>query len=129
MPSTRLNKNDRERLLAKLQEGHDVESAGAALGLSDDQIRLARDKYGAEIATSFKTGTAKLRARIMETALSDDNSSVLLKLLEQREVQTRDADPITRVERVIIYGSCKNCGSLPGKEIKDKKLSKAHNFA
>ncbi len=117
MPSIRLSKDDRESLLTKLKDGHDVESAGAGLGLSEAQIGLAQDKYGDEIASAFKTGTAKLRARIMETALSDDNSSVLLKLLEQREVQTRNADPITLVERVIIFGACKNCGSLPGKEI------------
>jgi len=115
MPSIRLSKDDRESLLTKLKDGHDVESAGAGLGLSEAQIGLAQDKYGDEIASAFKTGTARLRARIMDTALSDDNASILLKLLEQREKQSEQANPITVIERVIIAGNCIHCGGLPVK--------------
>ena len=110
MPSIRLSRDDRESLLTKLKDGHDVESAGAGLGLSEAQIELAQDKYGDKIASAFRTGTARLRARIMDTALSDDNSSVLLKLLEQRETQTSKTVPITLIERVIIDGTCQHCG-------------------
>ena len=38
MPSERLSKDDRESLLIKLRDGHDLESAGAALGLNKKQI-------------------------------------------------------------------------------------------
>ena len=114
MPSIRLNKNDRENLLVKLKDGHDLESAGASLGLSGAQIDLARDSFGDEIATAFKTGTGKLKAKIMQNALDEDNSAVLLKLLEQREKQTESsADPITLVERVIVnMSSCPHCDHL-----------------
>ena len=114
MPSIRLNKNDRENLLVKLKDGHDLESAGASLGLSGAQIDLARDSFGDEIATAFKTGTGKLKAKIMQNALDEDNSAVLLKLLEQREKQAESsADPITLVERVIVnMPSCPHCDHL-----------------
>ena len=114
MPSVRLSKNDRESLLMKLRDGHDVESAGAALGLSEGQIRVAKDKYGSEISAAFKTGTARIRARIMDTALSEDNAAILLKLLEQRERQIDIGDPITKVERVILVGTCIHCNQKPG---------------
>jgi len=114
MPSLRLKKDDRENLLTKLRDGHDLESAGAALGLSEGEIGIAKDKYGTEMATAFKTGTARLRARIMDTALSDDNAAILLKLLEQREKQIDNADPITVIERVILEGCCIHCGKSPG---------------
>lgn len=114
MPSARLSKDDRKNLLVKLRDGHDLESAGAALELSEGEIGIAKDKYATEIATAFKTGTARLRARIMDTALSDDNAAILLKLLEQREKQTDNTDPITVIERVILEGHCVHCGAQPG---------------
>ena len=118
MPSIRLSKIDRENLLTKLCDGHDLESAGAALELTEAQIGLARGKYGTEIAIAFKTGTGKLRAKIMQNALDDDDPAILLKLLEQREKQTESsADPITLVERVIInMFSCPHCDHLLGRE-------------
>ena len=114
MPSIRLNKKDRENLLFKLRAGHDLESSGASLGLSGAQIDLARDSFGDEIAKAFKTGTGKLKAKIMQNALDEDNSAVLLKLLEQREKQAESsADPITKVERVIVnMSSCPHCDHL-----------------
>lgn len=118
MPSIRINKKDMESLLTKLRDGHDVESAGAALGLSEGEIRIAKGKHGTEMATAFKTGTARLRARIMDTALTDDDSATLLKLLEKREKQASQADPITLVERIIVQmQSCPHCDNLLGNPI------------
>ena len=123
MPSIRLSKIDRENLLTKLCDGHDLESAGAALELTEAQIGLARGKYGTEIAIAFKTGTGKLRAKIMQNALDDDDPAILLKLLEQREKQTESsADPITLVERIIVpMSECPHCkqllGTTPSKSI------------
>ena len=116
MPSIRLNKKDRENLLFKLKDGHDLESAGASLGLSGAQIDLARDSFGEALAKAFKTGTGKLKAKIMQNALDEDNSAVLLKLLEQREKQAESsADPITKVERVIVpMYECPHCKQLLG---------------
>ena len=122
MPSVRLNKKDKESLLSKLQNGHDLESAGAALGLTEAQIEVAQGKYGNEIAAAFKTGTARLRARIMDTALTVDDSATLLKLLEKREKQASQADPITLVERVIVQmQSCPHCDNLLGNPILEDK--------
>jgi len=115
MPSIRISKDDRKNLLAKLRDGHDLESAGAALGLSEGEIGIAKDKYGPEIAAAFKVGTARLRARIMDSALSNDNSAILLKLLELRGKEAESTDPITLVERIIIpMTACPRCDQLLG---------------
>ena len=130
MPSPRIKKADRENLLIKLRDGHDVESAAEALGLSEGQIGVAKGKYGAEIAAAFKIGTARLRDRIMETALADDNPAIMLKLLEQREKQTDNEDPIILVERVIVQASCPHCGHTPGlKNINKPPVKTAEKIA
>lgn len=114
MPSVRLSKKDKESLLTKLRDGHDLESAGAALGLTEGQIGVAQGKHGPEMVKAFKTGTARLRARIMEAALDDNNTATLLRLLEQREKQSEQADPITLVERIIVSATCQHCGKYTG---------------
>jgi len=124
MPSVRLSKNDRESLLTKLRDGHDVDSAGAALGLSEGEIKLFKDRYGPDIDTAFATGTSRLRARIMESALSNDNTATLLKMLEQRERDIDHADPISLVQRIITYARCENCGHTPGLAVEKPQADK-----
>ncbi len=114
MPSARLSKALREELLGKLREGHDLESAAAALGITEKQIQAVRDKLGTEIATARRTGTAKLRALILERALSDDNVGVLLKIWETREREAEaDPQPITLIKHIIIEPVCPHCGKRP----------------
>ena len=114
MPSARLSKALREELLGKLREGHDLESAAAALGITEKQIQAVRDKLGTEIATARRTGTAKLRALILERALSDDNVGVLLKIWEIREREAEaDPQPITLIKHIIIEPLCPHCGKSP----------------
>ncbi len=113
MPSVRLSKDDLKSLLNKLRDGHDAESAGAILGLSEAQVGLAKGKYGAEIAAAFRIGTGKLKGRVMDIGLSQDNASVLLKLLEQRETKSAVDSEVTLVERVIITARCERCGHIP----------------
>ena len=130
MPSVRLKKDDLENLLIKLRDGHDVESAGAALGLSEGEIGIAKGKHGSEIATAYKTATARLRDRIMDKALLDDDNATLLKLLEQRERQTDNADPITLIERIIVHTSCPHCGRTADlKNIKKPPVKTAEKIA
>lgn len=122
MPSVRISTKEKESLLTKLKDGHDVGSAGAVLGLTEGQIGLAQGKFVSEIDAAFKTGTARLRARIMDTALTVDDSATLLKLLEKREKQASQADPITLVERVIVQmQSCPHCDNLLGNPILEDK--------
>ncbi len=75
MPRPRLSKALREELLTKLRNGHDLEAAAAALGISEKQIDAAGAKLAAEIGEAYKICTARLRARIMESALSGDNAA------------------------------------------------------
>ena len=114
MPSPRLSKALREDLLGKLRDGHDLESAAAALRITEKQIEVVRDKLGTEIATARRTGTAKLRALILDRALSADDVSALLKLLETREREAEaDPQPITLIKHIIIEPLCPHCGKRP----------------
>ena len=110
MPSVRLTRDERENLLDKLRAGFDLESAGAVLGLSEAQLKLARGKYGPEMDQAFEVGTGKLKVKIMQHALDTVNPAVLLKLLELREKESEQVDPITLVERIIIQ-RCPNCSA------------------
>ena len=112
--ATRITKVQCEKLLSLLRKGHDLEAACVSLKLTDAQVEGARDKYAAEIATAFKVGTAKLRARIMESALSSDNATILFRLLEAREAsQAADENPITEIRRIVVAGRCEHCGHQP----------------
>ncbi len=105
MPSPRLSKALREELLAKLCVGHDLQAAMANLSLTQRQIDSGGAKLAAEIGEAYKIGTARLRARIMESALSGDNAAVLMKLLEQREAAQAAGEAgaqITEIRHVII---------------------------
>ena len=115
MPAIRVTKHERESLLKMLRAGHDVDSAGAVLGLTTGQMKVAMAQYQTQISQAFKTGTARLRAQIMDNALSDNNAPILLKLLEQREKETALSNPITHIERVIMHQhyhivTCAHCG-------------------
>ena len=111
MPSIRLSKDERESLVAKLEEGHSLESGGAKLGLTKAQLGLAKDKYGVEMEEAFKTGTARIAAEITQTALTENNAAILLRCLEYREkLAEKSVDPITLVERVIVQAHCIHCG-------------------
>ncbi len=105
MPNPRLSKALREELLAKLCVGHDLQAAMASLSLTQRQIDSGGAKLAAEISEAYKIGTARLRARIMESALSGDNAAVLMKLLEQREAAQAAGEAgaqITEIRHVII---------------------------
>ena len=131
MPSPRHSKIQRKEFLAKLSAGHDQGSAAAALGLGEGQIKAGGSKLQVEIATAFRTGTSRLRAKIMETALSDDNSAVLMKLLEQRTaIQEFENGGITRIERVIFNGRCHHCGRLQtnSTDLGEKELARRLAF-
>ena len=122
MPSVRLSKKEKESLLDKLRAGFDLVSAGASVGLSDAQIGVAQGKHGAAMDKAFETGTARLKAKIMQHALDTVNPAVLLKLLELREKESLQADPITLVERVIVQmQSCPHCDNLLGNPILEDK--------
>jgi hypothetical protein len=93
-----------DELLGKIRDGHDPESACTALGITRDQIAAGGDELKDEISEAFRAGTARLRGKIMEGALSSDNVGILMKLLEQRQA-TQEAqmagdapDAMTRAE-------------------------------
>ncbi len=84
-----------DELLGKIRDGHDPESACTALGITRDQIAAGSDELKDEISEAFRAGTARLRGKIMEGALSSDNVGVLMKLLEQRQaIQESQVDRV-----------------------------------
>ncbi|MDH3673792.1 MAG: hypothetical protein OES46_21970 [Gammaproteobacteria bacterium] len=112
----RLSKSQRGELLKLLCNGHDVESACSVLKIGQKEIAAGGAKLVAEIGEAYKIGTARLRARIMESALSGDNAAVLMKLLEQREAAEATGEAgaqITEIRHVIIEPLCPHCGKRP----------------
>ena len=108
MPSARLSKALREELLTKLRNGHDLEAAAAALGIGEKQIDAAGAKLAAEI------GTSRLRSRLLELSLSNQDASALARLLDKREQQAEAVAPdITLIRRVIVSARCPHCGKRP----------------
>jgi hypothetical protein len=131
-----------DELLGKIRDGHDPESACAALGITRDQIAAGGDELKDEISEAFRAGTARLRGKIMEGALSSDNVGILMKLLEQRQatqeaqMAPEAADRMTRMEMArrilfmlaegmhddeerdrwlsrILRAKCQQCGQAP----------------
>ncbi len=104
LPSASLPDEKRDELLGKIRDGHDPESACTALGITRDQIAAGGDELKDEISEAFRAGTARLRGKIMEGALSSDNVGILMKLLEQRQatqeaqMAPEAADRMTRME-------------------------------
>lgn len=142
LPSVSLPEEKRDELLGKIRDGHDLESACTALGITDDQIAAGGDELKTAISGAFRAGTARLRGKIMEGALSSDNVGILMKLLEQRQAiqesqVDRDADDtMTRMEMarrilfmlaegmhddatrdrwlaLILRAKCQQCGQAP----------------
>ena len=101
-----------DALLSKLRSGHDLEAAASALGLSGEQLSVIRAEHVAEIKSAFLTGSGRLRSKIMDAALADDNAGVLLKLLEYRDLQFQEKESIGIIERIIIDApaECQYCG-------------------
>ena len=114
MPSTRLSRARREELLTKLRNGHDLEAAAAALGIGEKQIDAAGSKLAGEIDQAFKIGTSRLRSRLLELSLSNQDASALARLLDKREQQAEAVAPdITLIRRVIVSARCPHCGHRP----------------
>ncbi len=103
LPSASLPEEKRAELLARIADGHDVETACAALGITEEQIAEGGDNLKAEISGAFKTGTARLRSRLLETALDKQDVSALARLLDKREAIEKaqvveDADEMSNFE-------------------------------
>ena len=79
-------------LLQMIRDGHDQEAAAAALGLSKEDLDAGGDELTAEISAAFAVGSARLRSKVMEGALTDEDNSVLLRLLEKREQRQQALD-------------------------------------
>ena len=97
---------DRFGPIVVVRAGHDVESAMAALGITEAGIAAGGDKLMAEIAAAFRAGTARLRGKIMEGALSTDNIAILMKLLEQRQA-IQEAQMAEVADEMSNFETCK----------------------
>jgi hypothetical protein len=81
-----LKRETRAKLLGLVKAGHDIDSGCAALNLSPKSIR-ADEKLMAEVAEAFRIGTAKLRARLSQSALDNNDTEILGQMLEAREAE------------------------------------------
>ncbi len=114
MPSARLSRARREELLTKLRNGHDLEAAAAALGIGGKQIDAAGAKLAGEIGEAFKIGTSRLRSRLLELSLSNQDASALARLFDKREQQAEAVAPgITLIRHEIVSARCPHCGKRP----------------
>jgi hypothetical protein len=83
-----LKAETKTKLLGLVKAGHDLESACAALNLSPGTIRKDK-KLAGEIAEAFLVGTARLRARLFQSALDNNDTKILGQMLEQREAEQK----------------------------------------
>jgi hypothetical protein len=74
------------KLLGLVRAGHDIESACASLNLSPSVVRKD-EKLMIEVGEAFKIGTAKLRARLFQSALDNNDTRILGQMLERREAE------------------------------------------
>lgn len=125
----RLSKAQREELLGKLRNGHDVEAASAALEITENQIKASGSKLAADIAAAYRTGTARLRARLLELSLTNEDASALARLVDRREQQVASAGEtgIVEVRRVIISAVCESCGHRPAVDALEPSQSSPGN--
>jgi hypothetical protein len=87
-----------------------LEGASASLGLTEAQIELARNKYGAEISNAFKVGTARLRARLIELTLDNEDVNALARVLDKRETAQIAGEEPTVIKHVVVPAICQSCG-------------------
>jgi hypothetical protein len=83
-----LARETRDKLLGLIGDGFDLESGAAQLGVSPQTIRKD-DRLMAEVGEAFKVGTAKLRARVFQSALDNNDLKILGQMLERRETEQK----------------------------------------
>lgn len=101
-----MNAQDRVKLLKLISDGHDPEAAAVALGIDVSTVTQPGRKLKAAIKSALRVGTARLRSKVMELALSDGDIRALEKQLERREAQVADEPGLTRIERIIVAPQC-----------------------
>ncbi|WP_037449250.1 hypothetical protein [Sinorhizobium fredii] len=86
--------DQRQKVLDLVRAGHEPSEAAAMAGTSLDQLDEATTR---EVYASFKAVSARLKAKLMERALSGDGDAKLLaSLLEQREKALESNEEATR---------------------------------
>lgn len=89
-----MNADQRAAVLKHVSDGHDIEAAAVKAGVTMAQVRDAGAGFQAELNSAFRTGTARLRSRVMELAMAGEDAAMLARILDKRdEAQTRMAAP------------------------------------
>ena len=111
-----MTRDQRKALLKLVGRGLDIESGAAQLNLPMAAIRASGKVYGKQLEAAFASGSALLRARVIEQAVVSDDVKTISAVLEQRELTQAAGQGITRIERVVIEGGyrCSHCGKPPG---------------
>ncbi len=78
----RLTKALREELLARLRNGHELDSAASTLGITEAQLEAGGAALAKETAAAYRIGTGKLKARSLELSLSREDGAALAKLVD-----------------------------------------------
>ena len=109
----RLTKALRTALLDKLSNAHDIDSSCAALGVTEAQLEAGGAQLERDIDAAYRRGTSKLRARLLELSLSNQDANVLSKLVDKRELaDTSGSETITVIERIVVNPPCWKCGAV-----------------
>ena len=81
-----MTRDERKRLLKLVGRGLDIESGAAQLGLPMAYVKKAGKQYASQLETAFAVGNSLLRARVIETAVVEDDTKTISAELERREL-------------------------------------------
>jgi len=103
--------DQRKQLVQAVSSGLDIAAACAQLGISLKEVKKSGKLLSKQLDEAYLTGTARLRGRLLKSALTDDNSKVIQDILEQRDLIVA-AQPVEKIIRVIINPPCPQCGHI-----------------
>jgi hypothetical protein len=91
--------DQRDKLLAELGIGQDLEAAAAVAGVALEVIRRDHELL-AKCAAAYRLGTARLRSKVLEAALRGGDVHVLERAIARREAAEREVfrPPAQKVE-------------------------------
>jgi hypothetical protein len=88
-----LRRDQKAKLLSALRAGHDLEGACSKVGVAPKAVR-GDAKLMAEVAAAYSIGTSRLRAKLLEMALSSNDSRTLGQILAHRESEQAGLPPV-----------------------------------
>ena len=104
--------DQRKALLELVSLGLDIEAGAAQLGLPMHAVHKSGKAFAKQLDAAFAVGSARLRARVLETALEDGDGKAISAVLDARELSAARDTSVRRIEPVIIDSPCQKCGHV-----------------